>query len=348
MQLTCNDATIGKSSMTEEKIELISKERFMSNETETTNLQRRAFVTGAAGASVTLAGLAGASQAQAQSSGVALRDFEGKTTIVTGAARGIGLACADALAARGANVVLLDVAEQIPEVPYPLATQEDLDAAKSQIEAHGVQCVTIKGDVRDMAVQKQAVSAAMNTFGSVDFVIPNAGITQTGFLEELSEEEIDLVLDINLKGVIKTIQAVTPILRQQNAGRIVTMASVTGRMGAQRFPVYSATKWAVIGLTKTTAEALAPHNVTVNALCPTLVRTSLLENDYVLSTMVPGMSLNWEQFEGFAQEMHLMPQGFYGPEHVGNLAAFLCSNGASLISGDVFDIAAGFNARFPA
>ena len=315
------------------------------NDTRIVNPGRRAFFAGAAAAGAAAATLGRTAHAQeATPSG---SEFEGKTAIVTGAARGIGLACADALAARGANVVILDVAEQIAEVPYPLATQADLDAAKAQIEAHGVSCVTLKGDVRDMAVQQQAVAAAMDTFGGVDFVIPNAGITQTGFLEELSEAEVDLVLDINLKGVIKTIQAVTPILRQQNSGRVVTMASVTGRMGSQRFPVYSATKWAVIGLTKTTAEALAPHNVTVNALCPTLVRTGLLENDYVLSTMVPGMSLNWEQFEGFAQEMHLMPTGFYGPEHVGNVAAFLCSDGASLISGDVFDIAAGFNARFP-
>jgi len=276
------------------------------------------------------------------------KDLAGKTAFVTGAARGIGLACADALAARGANLVILDVADQIAEMPYPLATAADLAAAKAQIEAHGVSCIALSGDVRDMDAQTKAVSAALDTFGGLDFVIPNAGVTQTGFLEELSEAEVDLVLDINLKGVIKTIQAVTPHFRQQNSGRIVTMALVTGRMGAQRFPVYSATKWVVIGLTKTTAEALAPHNVTVNALCPTLVRTGLLENDYVLSTMVPGTVLTWEQFEGFAQQLHLMPQGFYGPEHVGALAAFLCSDGASLISGDVFDIAAGFNARFPA
>ena len=318
----------------------------MSDEHRPTDPKRRAFMIETAGAGAALAALGAMNQAQARNTQTL--DFEGKTGFVTGAARGIGLACADALAARGANVVILDVAEQIAEVPYPLSTQRDLDAAKAQIESRGVSCMAFKGDVRDMSAQKQAIHAAMDSFGSVDFVIPNAGITQTGFLEELSEQEVDLVLDINLKGVIKTIQAVTPILRRQNSGRIVTMASVTGRMGAQRFPVYSATKWAVIGLTKTTAEALAPHNVTVNALCPTLVRTGLLENDYVLSTMVPGTSLSWEQFEGFAKEMHLMPQGFYGPEHVGNLAAFLCSDAASLISGDVFDIAAGFNARFPA
>ena len=324
------------------------KKPLVNNTAEaTTDTDRRAFMAGAAGAGAALAGLAAASPAHAADMAMQ-KDMKGKTAFVTGAARGIGLSCADALAARGANIVILDVADQIAEVPYPLATAADLASAKTQIESHGVSCIALAGDVRDMAAQENAVNAALDKFGGLDFVIPNAGITQTGFLEELSEAEIDLVLDINLKGVMKTIQAVTPHLRQQNSGRIVTMASVTGRMGAQRFPVYSATKWAVIGLTKTTAEALAPHNVTVNALCPTLVRTGLLENDYVMSTMVPGTTLTWDQFEGFAKQLHLLPQGFYGPEHVGALAAFLCSDGAALISGDVFDIAAGFNARFPA
>jgi len=310
-----------------------------------TNPQRRAFVTGAAGAGAALVGLAGTAQAQ---SAAAATEFAGKTAFITGGARGIGLACAEAIAARGANIVLFDVAGQIEEVPYPLANAQDMADAKAKIEALGVSCTAIAGDVRDRAAQDAAIAQTVDQYGSLDFVIPNAGITQTGWLEELSDEEVDLVLDINLKGVIKTVQAAAPILRQQNSGRIVMMSSVTGRMGSQRFPVYSASKWAVIGLTKTMAEALAPHNVTVNALCPTLVRTKLLENDYVLSSMVPGAALTWEQFEGFAQQLHMLPVGFYGPEHVGNLAAFLCSDGASMISGDVFDIAAGANARFPA
>ena len=196
----------------------------------TTNTDRRAFMAGAAGAGAALAGLAATSPAHAADMAVP-KDMKGKTAFVTGAARGIGLSCADAFAARGANIVILDVAEQIADVPYLLATAADLAAAKAQIESYGVSCIALAGDVRDMDAQVNAVDAALDSFGGLDFVIPNAGITQTGFLEELSEAEIDLVLDINLKGVMKTIQAVTPHMRQQNSGRIVTMASVTGRMG---------------------------------------------------------------------------------------------------------------------
>ena len=177
------------------------KKPLVNNTAEaTTDTDRRAFMAGAAGAGAALAGLAAASPAHAADMAMQ-KDMKGKTAFVTGAARGIGLSCADALAARGANIVILDVADQIAEVPYPLATAADLASAKTQIESHGVSCIALAGDVRDMAAQENAVNAAVDKFGGLDFVIPNAGNTQTGFLEELSEAEIDLVLDINLKAL---------------------------------------------------------------------------------------------------------------------------------------------------
>ncbi|MCG8621827.1 MAG: SDR family NAD(P)-dependent oxidoreductase [Proteobacteria bacterium] len=262
----------------------------------------------------------------------------------------MGLACADSLARRGANIVLFDIAQQIPEVPYPLATKKDLASAKRQIESHGVGCLAISGDVRDLPAQQQAITRATQTFGGLDFVIANAGITQIGALETFSEDELSLVIDINLKGVIKTVQATTPILRDQKRGRIVLMASVTGRAGSAQFPVYSATKWGVIGIAKSTALALAPHNVTCNALCPTLVHTKLLDNAYILSRISPdGQPITFAQFNESAKNLvHQLPIGLYPPSHVGEAAAFCCSEASALISGDVFDIGAGANARFPA
>ena len=291
---------------------------------------------------------AGLSAGSASAQTGAGREFSGKSAFVTGAARGIGLACAESLAKRGANIVLFDIADQIPEVPYPLATADDLADAKAQIESHGVECIAVAGDVRDLEAQKDAVAQGIAAFGSLDFVVANAGITQIGLLEQFSEVELSLVIDINLKGVIKTIQAVTPVLRDQNSGRIVVMSSVTGRAGSPNFPIYSATKWGVIGLTKSTAMALGPHNVTCNALCPTLVHTRLLDNDYVLSNLAPGQTLTFEQFDEAAKGRHILPVGFFGPEHVGEAAAFCCSEGSAMISGDVFDIGAGANAQFPA
>ena len=319
----------------------------MTSETKTMT-NRRDLMLGAAGAATAAAAMAAAPSAFASESQQVTGEFSGKTGFVTGAARGIGLACAEALAKEGANVVLFDIASQIPEVPYPLASADDLANAKAKIESYGVKCIAVAGDVRDFEAQKSAMEQAVNTFGSLDFIVANAGITQPGSLEQFSEDELSLIIDINLKGVIKTIQAATPILREQKSGRVILMSSVTGRAGSERFPVYGATKWGVIGLAKSTAQALGKSNVTVNALCPTLVRTPLLENDYVLSNMVPGAKLTWDQFEEVAKGIHQLPVGFYGPEYVGSVAAFLCSDASSMISGDVFDIGAGANANFPA
>lgn len=276
------------------------------------------------------------------------REFSGKTAFVTGGARGIGYGCAESLAKRGANIVLFDVAGQIPGVPYPLATEDDLQSAQERILALGVGCIAIKGDVRDGEAQANAVNEAVATFGSLDFVIANAGITQVGLLDSFSDSEVSLVIDINLKGLIKTLQAVSPILREQNSGRIVTMSSATGRSGVSVFPVYSATKWGVIGLTKSMAMDLGPHNVTCNAICPTVVRTGLLDNDYILSFLSGGQGLTFEEFTAQGGGTTPLPIPFFEPEDIGEIAAFLCSDSSAMISGDVFDVAAGANASFPA
>lgn len=307
-------------------------------------LTRRAALTGAVGLGVAAAVAGRANAAESAAPG----ELAGKTAFVTGAARGIGRACAEALAAGGANVALFDIARQLPEVPYPLATAADLAETKAAVEAKGAKCIAVQGDVRDFAAQKAAVARAVKELGGLDFVVANAGITQIGSLESFDENELSLVTDINFKGVMKTIQAAAPILRQRKSGRIVVMSSVTGRAGSANFPVYSATKWAVIGIAKSTALALGRHNVTCNAVCPTLVHTKLLDNEYILSNIVPGRKLTFEQFDQGAKGRHILPVGLYEPSRIGDCVRFLCGPQAALISGDVFDVGAGANALFPA
>ncbi|MCG8693690.1 MAG: SDR family NAD(P)-dependent oxidoreductase [Minwuiales bacterium] len=315
------------------------------SETEPSDPSRRTLLAGSAG--LGLAAAVPAATAAAQSAETRSREFAGRSAFITGGARGIGYATAEALARSGADIMLYDVAGQIEHVKYPLATPEDLAKAKANIEALGVKCIAVQGDVRDGAKQKAAMQEAVSTFGSVDFVIANAGITQVGPLDIFSEAEIDVVLDVNLAGAMKTLQAAIPIMRAQNAGRIVLMSSITGRRGSEFFPVYSASKWGMIGLAKSTARLLAKSNVTCNAVCPSLVRTKLLDNDYILGTMIPD-NPTIEAADAGAKQLHVMPVGLYGPEHVANTVTFICSDAAAYISGDVFDIAAGRNTEFPA
>lgn len=313
-------------------------------------LDRRSFLTGAGAAAAAAVGAglsAGVPTAHAATENRVQqqeeKEFAGKSAFITGGARGIGLATAQVLAEAGANIVLYDIAEQIDLVRYPLATAEDLENAKTEIESLGVECLAIQGDVRDGAQQKEAMDQAVTEFGSLDMVIVNAGITQLGPLNVLSEEEVALVLDINLAGAIKTVQAAIPIMQEQNSGRIVLISSITGRAGSANFPVYSASKWGMIGLAKGTAQLLAPNNVTVNAVCPSLVNTKLLDNDYVLEALLPDTPTVEALNEG-AKQRHLLPVGLYEPVEVANTIRFICSDAARYISGDVFDIQAGVSA----
>lgn len=316
----------------------------MTDDTNTSATTRRSVLAGAAGLGLAAATLTTKSANADDHAG----GFAGETAFVTGSARGIGLACAEELAKGGANVVLYDIAAQPAEVPYPLATPEDLAAAKSKIEGYGVGCLAIAGDVRDAAALSTAVEQTVAQFGSLDFLIVNAGITQPGRLGMFTEEQIKTIMDINLVGSVHTLQAALPQMQSQNSGRIVLMASVTGRQGSENFPLYGATKWAMIGLTKSTALTVAGNNITVNALCPTLVNTKLLDNDYVLNALAPGQGVTFKQFNEIAKTIHPMPIGFYEPIEIGQAAAFLCSDAARYISGEVMDVGAAANARFPA
>ncbi|MCY4247056.1 MAG: SDR family NAD(P)-dependent oxidoreductase [Chloroflexi bacterium] len=318
-------------------------------EVEATGIDRRQFLTGSGVAAAALGiGLAaGASPAQAQEA-AGEGEFAGRCAFITGGARGIGLATAEVLAQAGANIVIYDIAGPIEHVPYDMASEEDLANAKATIEGYGVQCMAIQGDVRDGDLLKESANQAVSEFGSLDFMFANAGITQVGTLDVFNKDEIDVVLDINLGGVIKTVQAAIPIMREQNSGRIILTASYTGRRGEPFSPIYSSTKWGVVGLAKGTALLMGSHNVTCNAIAPSIVRTKLLDNPYFLNFVSPD-NPSWEIFSNWTQEtLHALPVGSFDAIHVANVVRFLCSDAAALISGDVFDIGAGVNATYTA
>ena len=314
--------------------------------TNSPDLTKRRFMTTAATAAVAAASLPFAATASASESSAEkdiVKEFAGKTAFITGGARGIGFAAAKELAKAGANIVLFDIAGQIGEVPYELASRKELRQARKEIRSLGVKCLSIQGDVRSSADLNQAVQKTVETFGSLDFLFANAGITQIGQIGNFTDAQIDLITDINLKGVIKTVQAAAPVMRQQQSGRIILNASITGRQAGQGFPLYSTAKWGVIGFCKNVALELGPLNITCNAICPSFVNTKLLNNDYVLGTLFPD-NPSFETFDQVAQQIHNMPVGMYEPEVVAHTIKFLCGEGAKYTSGDVFDIQAGSNA----
>ena len=281
----------------------------------------------------------------AQSSVIAKKQYSGKTAFITGGARGIGFATAEMFATNGANIVIFDIAStKIDGIGYSVSNEKDLQNAKTKIEKLGVKCLTIKGDVRNKKSLDLAVMKTIKKFNTIDFMVANAGVTQIGYLPDFSELEVSAILDINVSGVIKTTQAVIPQMIKQKSGRIIFISSILGRKGNKDWPVYSASKWAVIGFAKSTAHLLGKNNITCNAICPGLVDTKLVNNEYVLKRWLPH-DPKWSNVVSWVEKNHPIPKGVYKPSEIAAAVKIFCDDGASTITGEVLDISMGASAE---
>ena len=190
---------------------------------------------------------------------------ERKTAVVTGAAKGIGRAIALRFAQAGANVV----------VNYRTSDPKQL---VDEITALGVSCVPVMADVSDFSQAKALIEKAMEAFGSVDYLINNAGITRDGLILKMSEEAFDHVVNTNLKGAFNTIRHAAPIMLKQRAGSIVNITSVVGLHGNGGQANYSAAKAGLVGLTKSVAKELGSRGITANAVAPGFIETDMTDN----------------------------------------------------------------------
>jgi len=275
------------------------------------------------------------------------QELEGKTAFITGGARGIGLATAEELAKAGANIVLYDVASRtLPHVQYPIATERDLEQAKARVEAFGVRCLTFKGDVRDRDAQARAMDQAVKAFGSLDIVVANAGVSQAGAIEEFSSEEISTVFEINVAGVIKTTQAAVGFMKPQGSGRIIFISSALGRMGNDLFPIYTSTKWAVIGFAKSAALSYGKFNILCNTVAPGLANTPLADNDFMLRKLLPDKpNPTFKMLSETLRPGNPIPVGHVEPVDVAKAVLFFAGSATGKVTGEVFDLSYGSLAR---
>lgn len=192
--------------------------------------------------------------------------LKGKVAVVTGAGRGIGKAIALKLAENGADIVINDV----PGSDYA-------DDTKKEIEALGVRAIVVRGDVRNPADVEETVNAARDTFGGIDIWVNNAGVTRDGLMLRMSEEDWDLVMDVNLKGAFNCIKAVSKVMMKKRSGSIINIASVVGEIGNVGQANYSASKAGLIGLTKTTAKEFSSRNIRCNAVAPGFIESHMTD-----------------------------------------------------------------------
>lgn len=240
--------------------------------------------------------------------------LNGKTALVTGASRGIGRAIALRLAEDGANVAVIYA-----------GSADKAEAVVNEITALGVNAKAYRCNVADSAAVNETVKAVTNDLGKIDILVNNAGITRDGLMLRMKDEDFDAVLDTNLKGVFNMIRACYSGFIRKKSGRIINISSVSGIMGNAGQANYSASKAGVIGLTKSVARELASRGITCNAVAPGFIQTDMTEN---LGDNNPLLSS--------------IPLGRMGkPEDIAAAVAFLASDSAAYITGEVLKVDGG-------
>ena len=244
--------------------------------------------------------------------------LEGKTAIITGAARGIGKAIALKYAAEGANIAFTD-----------LVIDETGLATEQEIQALGVKAKGYASDAANFEEAHTIIADIVKEFGRVDILVNNAGITRDGLMMRMNEQQWDMVININLKSAFNFIHALTPVMMKQKTGSIINMSSVVGVHGNAGQANYSASKAGMIGLAKSIAQELGSRGIRANAIAPGFIATEMTHQ------------LSEEVRAEWAKQIPLRRAGT--PEDVANAALFLASDLSSYITGQVIQIDGGMN-----
>ena len=236
-----------------------------------------------------------------------------KVAFITGATTGIGKEIALTLAKDGFDIVVNYI--------------QDDGTVKQEVEALGHKCLMIQGNVTSMADMERTVKEIMDTFGRIDVLVNNAGITRDTLLLRMTEDDFDSVLDVNMKGAFCTMKQVVPIMMKQRSGRIINMSSVVGVVGNAGQVNYSASKAALLGMTRSLAKEVASRGILVNAVAPGFIATRMTDK------------LNAAQKEAILNQIPVKQMG--KPQDIANAVSFLASDKASYITGHTLVVDGG-------
>ncbi len=244
--------------------------------------------------------------------------LEGKTALITGAARGIGKAIALKFASEGANIAFTDI-----------VIDENGKATEAEIAALGVKAKGYASDASNFEATKEVIAEIQKDFGHIDILVNNAGITKDGLMLRMSEEQWDRVININLKSAFNFTRNVLPVMFSQRSGSIINMASVVGVHGNAGQANYAASKAGMIALAKSIAQEMGPRGIRANAIAPGFIETAMTA------------ALSDEIREEWKKKIPLRRGG--KPEDIADVATFLASDLASYVTGQVIQVDGGMN-----
>jgi (+)-trans-carveol dehydrogenase len=267
--------------------------------------------------------------------------LDGKVAFVTGAARGQGRSHAQLLAAHGADIITIDVLNDVETVGYPGATPEDLEETVALVECTGRNICTYRGDVRDQYEVDAAVKAGLEQFGHIDIVVANAGITTFGTTWELSDEAWRTMIDVNLTGVFHTVKAAVPAMIEAGQGGSIVMIGSCA-IGLQNLAHYSAAKSGVVGLMESLASELAAHKIRVNVIHPTTVGTDMFLNETTYRVFRPDLEKpTVDDLIPLMTSMNKLRVPWIEAIDISNAVLWLSSDDARYITGTALPVSAG-------
>ncbi len=264
--------------------------------------------------------------------------LDGRVAFVTGAARGQGRAHAVRLATEGADIIAIDSCKPISDtVTYPMPTRDDLADTVRMVEAAGRKVLAREVDIRDLAAQQQIVADAVEQFGRLDILVANAGVLSWGRLFEMSEDQWDTVIEVNLSGTWRTVRATAPaMIEAGNGGSIIIVSSSAGLKATPGNGHYSASKHGLVAITNALALELGEFGIRVNSIHPYSIDTPMVEREAMMAIFA--------KYPGYLHSFAPMPlrpvspgkkgiPGFMRPEEVSDVVAWLAGDGSATISG---------------
>lgn len=268
--------------------------------------------------------------------------MDGKVALVTGAARGQGRSHAMRLAQEGAEIVAVDLCDQIESVPYPMAQPGDLDETVKHIEDLDRRVVARQADVRSSEQLAAAVSEGLTEFGHIDVVCANAGIFSNAPFVEISDALWDDMIGVNLTGVFRTVKAVLPsMIENGRGGSIIMTSSTAGIRGFANFAHYTAAKHGVVGLMRSLVNEVSQHNIRINTVHPTSVNTDMIQNEAMYRLFNPDNPTKAAFGEAFGA-MNALPVPWVEPVDISNAVLWLASDESRYVTGVTLPVDAGF------